>query len=396
MPTPLTPDSTRRRNLGRVLDIVHREGTVPRSAITRATGLNRSTVAALVQELTAAGLVREGTVESEGTVGRPSSLVTVAPDAVILAIHPEIDAVDAAFIRLDGTVHSRARRDLDTELTPERFAAIATGLRARLIAAAGGVVRVLGTGIAVPGLVNPALGVVRLATHLGWTNVPLVDVLAAVAGTGNVVIVDNDANLAARAEFTFGAGRAIDDLIYLNGGASGIGGGIVLGGRAIRGVHGYAGELGHGFSSPDGASLDATLRRDALVAAAGGGILSDAQLGDALRERPQSRALVTAQTSALGVALAGMMNAFDPARVVLGGFLAVLADLAPEVLAAELRSRVLAPESVVLVGDRTESGESATATIVPAQLGADRLLIGCAEAVIDVLIADPLAVAAHA
>ena len=86
--------------------------------------------------------------------------------------------------------------------------------------------------MAVPGQVRADDGLVRLAPHLGWVDDPFTARLA--ARTGLAVAAANDASLGVRAESTFGAGRDIQDVVYLNGGASGIGGGVIVGGRAAH------------------------------------------------------------------------------------------------------------------------------------------------------------------
>src|SRR4051812_48345222 len=109
MTLPAAPGSTvisaRRQNLGRLLTLVHREGPQPRSALTRRTGLNRSTIGGLVGELVAGGLANEtGPIASTG-VGRPSPLVAAEPSVAALTVNPDIDAVTLGLVGLGGVVH---------------------------------------------------------------------------------------------------------------------------------------------------------------------------------------------------------------------------------------------------------------------------------------------------
>lgn len=83
---------------------------------------------------------------------------------------------------------------------------------------------------------------VRNAPHLEWRDVPLAAQM--VQATGIRTVVDNDATLGAVAEHRYGAAAGIDDVVYLNGGASGIGGGLVIHGIPVTGAGGYAGEFG--------------------------------------------------------------------------------------------------------------------------------------------------------
>lgn len=376
-------DSVRRRNLGRIVELVHQGGVQSRSALTRATGLNRSTVAALVTELASIGIVTESVPVGGQGVGRPSPLVSAGPRAVAFAANPELDAITVAAVRLGGEVLERVRREVDTTPT----AAEATEIIAELVAEladrlpeetrGGG-----GIGLAIPGLVRDADGVVRLAPHLGWVDEPLVERLR--AATDRTVFAANDASLGARAERTFGAGRGIDDLVYLNGGASGIGGGIIAGGRPVGGARGYAGEFGHTSATAAGNALEDAVRRSELLHVAGLTAGDDAVLEAALAEGIAAdpagamREEVVRQARTLGRALAGTVNILDPELVVLGGHLGIVLELASEELHDAVRERALVPpfEDV---------------TIVRAELGQDLLLIGAAELAFDRLIADPAA-----
>ena len=88
--------------------------------------------------------------------------------------------------------------------------------------------------MAVPGLVRSSDGLVRDAPHLSWTDVALRELIG--SATGLPTAVGNDAAMGALAEHLFGAARGIDDIVYLNGGASGIGGGLIVQGMQIGGA----------------------------------------------------------------------------------------------------------------------------------------------------------------
>jgi predicted NBD/HSP70 family sugar kinase len=376
-PSAASLDDVRRHNLGRIIEIVHHTGPVSRSDLTRLTSLNRSTISALVAELVAAGLVSEAGPIGDRRVGRPSPIVSAGPAAVAFAVHPELDSVTVALVRLGGDVVERVRIDLDEVPSVETAVTLAAEVITRL-ARDHAVATSAGVGVAVPGLVRAADGVVRLAPHLGWIDAPFAAMLS--ASTGLAVSVANDATLGARAERTFGAGRGVDDLVYLNGGASGIGGGIVLDGRTLSGASGYAGEFGHTFSTDAGDALEDVVNRAALTAALGVAAPSDAELERALAasDDPDVAGLVERQVRILGRGLAGTINILNPSEVVLGGFLGVIFEHSPDVLLAAVRERALDPSL-------------ADVHIVRAALGPDLLMIGAAELVFDRVIADPLA-----
>jgi len=371
-------DGMRRANLSLVLRTVHREGPRSRAALTEATGLNRSTIADLVGELQRAGLVLERASDAQGRVGRPSPIVVPDPRVVAIAANPEVDALDIGAIALDGTIVARERLEQRALLTPERTAALVAetleGWRHGPLAAA----RVVGVGVAVPGPVRASDGLVREAPHLGWIDAALPDLMA--DATGLDVQVGNDAALGALAEYLFGAARGAHDVVYLNGGASGIGGAVIVGGTPLGGAGGYAGEFGQNrpgiVDAADrratGGVLEDEVGRGFLLAAVGleGG--DDAALAAALASAsdPAASAEVDRQRRILATALANAANVLNPAVIVLGGFLAVLAARDLDGLDAAVRAQTVPACAEDL-------------RLAVAGLGEDRLLVGAAEAVFE-------------
>ncbi|MBD8219907.1 ROK family transcriptional regulator [Microbacterium sp. CFBP 13617] len=368
-------DGMRRANLSLVLRTVHREGPRSRAALTEATGLNRSTIADLVGELQRGGLVIERASDTQGRVGRPSPIVAPDPRVVAVAANPEVDALDLAAIALDGTILVRERLDQRALLTPERTAEI---IAERLAAWRHGPLadaRITGVGIAVPGPVRASDGLVREAPHLGWIDAPLSQLVT--DATALPAHVGNDAALGALAEYLFGAARGAHDVVYLNGGASGIGGAVIVGGTPLGGAGGYAGEFGQNRPgivdiadrrAADGVLEDEVSRAHLLAAAAlDGG--DDAALARALASIPDVSE-VDRQRRILATALANAANVLNPAVIVLGGFLAVLAarDLAG--LDAAVRAQTIPACAEGL-------------RLAVAELGEDRLLVGAAEAVFE-------------
>lgn len=109
--------------------------------------------------------------------------------------------------------------------------------------------RVAAVGVAVAGRVDPDRRRVRSAANLGWDHEPLADVVG--AATGLPCVVENDANAAAWAEHRFGSAVGLADVVMVTVG-TGIGGGLVIGGRLQRGASGSGGEIGHIVHVADG------------------------------------------------------------------------------------------------------------------------------------------------
>jgi predicted NBD/HSP70 family sugar kinase len=377
-------DRVRRHNLSVVLRLVHQSRGVARSSLTRQTGLNRSTIAALVGELVERRLVVEAEPDASRQVGRPSPIALPAPQAVAIAVNPEIDAITVAVVGLGGTVLKRLRRPVAAVPTVAEAVSEAADAVAELVHEFRKSHTIVGIGLAVPGLVRARDGVVRLAPHLGWVDEPVAEALE--TATGYSVRAANDASLGTIAESIFGAGRGVADLIYLNGGASGIGGGIISAGRVLGGVDGYAGEFGHtlvntaGVPCHCGASgcLETEVRRDRLLVLLKLTDVDNDGFEAALTAStdPEVRREVERQLDFLAVALRNAINTLNPSKVILGGFLSSLYAVAPAHLDALVASQpLLAPRESV--------------TIVRSELAENRLMIGAAELAFEPILDDP-------
>lgn len=198
-------------------------------------------------------------------------------------------------------------------------------------------------GVGVPSQIEWATGTVVASVNIPLTDVPLREELGRRFGVP--VFVDNDASCAALAE-----AHAIDarELVMLTLG-TGVGGGIVTGGRIFRGAHGLGGELGHVVveaegpecpgSCPNRGCLEALCSGTALERAAGmkgREVVEAARAGDA-----DARAHFDQLGRYLGIGISNMVNAFQPEYVVIGGGLSAAADLFLETAVAEAGSRAL-------------------------------------------------------
>ncbi len=152
--------------------------------------------------------------------------------------------VALALGREDGRIEARFRRPLEPSGSAERdLDRLVADARRLLAAASVSLEDVDAVGVSAPGPLDPGRGLVLGPPNLpGWTRAPVAEVLG--AGLGRPVFLENDANAAALAEWRFGAGAGLSHLVYLTM-STGVGGGIVLGGRLHRGVGSSAGEVGH-------------------------------------------------------------------------------------------------------------------------------------------------------
>lgn len=378
-----TTEDVRRTNLAAILGILYRDGPASRAVLSKRTGRNRSTIASLVADLVALGLVSEHDPETLGQVGRPSPVVAVRPEVTAIAVNPEIDMLTIGLVGLDGTVRRVIRHEYDRIPSAAEAVAITASILAGMQVELDGLL-VAGIGVAVPGQVRTCDGLVRNAPHLNWHDDPFAEPLA--AATGYPVLVANDAALGALAEHEFGAGRDHDNLIYVNGGASGIGAGVITGRTLLGGASGYAGELGHvrisGSSSVDSAGLAGTLEAEVTRAELQHALgLTRVEPGELeatlLADRsPAVAEVVGRQLTHLGTALGAAVNLFNPEIIALGGFLSALHSYDPDALQRSIAASALAPS---LEGVQ----------IAAAALGADLLMVGAAGLAFGPLLTDP-------
>jgi predicted NBD/HSP70 family sugar kinase len=378
----------RRHNLAVVLERLHVNGPASRSALTTATGLNRSTVADLVAELALLGLVEERPAVSASGPGRPSPVVHPRPEgAVALAVELVVDSIAVATVGLGGHVYNRVRvaRPRD-RFSPEGTVQDVVKLAEPLLAALPTGHHLCGVGAAVAGITRRADGFVHLAPNLGWRDVPLAALLVDELDIGSSVVVANEADLGALAEHRRGAAQGQDHLLYVSG-EVGIGIGVIVDGKPLLGAAGYAGEAGHMLVNPNGRSCrcgssgcwETEAGELALLRLAR--VRGDADGVDAVAERAAAgdATAVRAITEVgrwLGIGIGNLVNLFNPQLVVLGGVYERLFDgFAPAVREAMRRRVLAAPGELV--------------AIVPSALGADAALLGAAELVLSGVIADP-------
>jgi predicted NBD/HSP70 family sugar kinase len=382
-------EQTRRHNLSAVLTHLHHSGALTRAELTRRTGLNRSTIGALVAELADNGLVHETHDEAHAGVGRPSPRVHPNPNIAALALNPDVDALIIGVVGLGGVVHRRVRRATSGLPTAAQTVKLLHRLLGELRPELDQY-RVVGMGLAIPGLVRAADGRVTLAPHLGWRDEPLAKKIEET--TGYATVAGNDANVGMIAETLFGAGQGVSDLVYLNGSTSGIGAGVLVEGRPLTGARGFAAELGHTLINSRGEAchcgkrgcLETEVNLARLLEVIGQTSLDADELDLALT-RAEGRALrqeMQRQVDLLGEAIAGFMSVFDPELVLLGGFLGSLHGAMPERLEQRVEQLCLAP----LAG---------SVRIERARLRSRLLMVGAAELAFQPLLADPLDVAAR-
>ena len=334
-------ESLRERNRLRVIETLRQRGAISRSDIARQTGLSRSTVSSLVADLQAEGLVVEREVATtprgpEG--GRPPVLIALDQSAgALLGVDFGHRHVRVAVSDLSFTVLVERLVEIDVDTAGHEALDLAAGLADQLIDEAGVErSRVLAAGMGLPGPIDRQSGLVHSRAIL--PSLDGIDTAAAMElRLGVPVHLDNDANVGALGEATFGAGEGVEVMAYLRLSA-GIGAGLVIGGRPFRGARGVAGEIGHVLVDPQGPicrcgnrgcletfasppALCELLRRShgPMTVAR---LLALASEGDA-----GCRRVIHDAGRVVGRAVADLCNFINPDLVIVGGDLSAAGDL---------------------------------------------------------------------
>lgn len=342
-------ESLRERNRLRVVDALRARGAVSRADIARATGLSRSTVSSLVADLQAVGLVREGAAAGAASAqgGRPGVLLSLDSSAgALVGIDFGHDHVRAAVATLSYDLLGEQSVDLDVDSAAGDALDTAARLVEELLDDAGVAHdRLLTAGVGLPGPIDRESGLVRSQPILpSWGDIdPVAELERRLEAP---VHLDNDANVGALGEATFGAGRGAEVLVYLRLSA-GIGAGLVIGGRPFRGARGIAGEVGHVLVDPQGpicrcgnrGCLETFVAGPALcelLRRSHGPLTVRELVGLAVEGDAGATRVVADAARIVGRAVADLCNTLNPDVVVVGGDLSA----AGEVVLAPLRDAV--------------------------------------------------------
>ena len=368
--------SLRELNRGRVIDVLRDRGRASRADIARVTGLSRSTVSTIVARLIEAGLVieqEEATGVAHGQHGgRPPVLLSLDKSAgVALGVDFGHTHLRVAVSDLSHEVLAEDGRDLDVDHSAAEGLDAASELVDRVLKRAHVQrKRVLGVGMGLPGPINRVTGTVGSSSILpGWVGVD-----AAAEMTKRLrmpVHVENDANLGALAEFVWGSGKGFSDLIYIKL-SSGVGAGMLLGGRLYHGTGGTAGEIGHTVVQPGGSicrcgsrgCLETVASARAIAGVLGASRdeeVSIREMLDLARDGDSAAARLIGEAGReIGVAVANLCNVINPDRVIVGGDMSAAGELITEPILESIRRYAIhsAAEQVTVVpgtlGERAE------------------------------------------
>ncbi|VBB06903.1 Hypothetical protein LUCI_2143 [Lucifera butyrica] len=345
-----------------VLNTIQKNETVFRAEIAKKTGLNRSTVSGLVDELLADGLILEtGIGISQG--GRKPVILSINRNyGSIIGVDCGVNYILIVLTNFAGEILLERRIPVSAaDLPEERIGLLKQLIQETINSAPSSVSGIIGIGICVPGIVNYEEGLILQTPNLNWHNVPLKKIIQDQFQIP--VLIDNDANAGAIGEKWFGLGKKATDLVYLSAGI-GIGTGVLIKNELYRGASGLAGEMGHvtihmhgrrcscgnigcweeyaaekallNFISENIGNYPATgfLDKHHIGQLTVFEIVQAAKAGD-----PLSIAALKHIGQQLGIGVANIINTFNPSTVIIGNTLAVAEEFILDELKAEVKAR---------------------------------------------------------
>ena len=373
-----------------ILNCVRVSGPITRVAVAHQTGLSRTTVSSIVDELLADNLLVEGqTVEAAPTGGRRATLLHFNADAgYVIGVDLGRSHLTLLLTNLAGQIIARRSGGFDAALGPETcLQQVIASLMDFTAEQHIGWHQIIGVGLGIPGPLDAASRMlVRPPRMPGWDHFDIRTVMERACKTP--IYLDNDANMGACGESEYGAARNVENMAYVKV-ATGIGCGLIMNGDIYRGSGGSAGEIGHVTVDDNGPLCDCG-NRGCLEAVAGGAALTqDAARGmgqsaealdvadvvrAALAGDPAARGAIERAGYHIGIALAGLVNIFNPSLILLDGSVARSGELLLAPIRQAIVRRSLAASSsairieLALLGDNA-IGLGAVATVIEAAFG---------------------------
>jgi glucokinase-like ROK family protein len=370
-PTPV--QNVKNINKHTILDLIRfTPGGISRVDIARRMQLSRAAITAIVNDLLATGIIREA--ESRlGHSGRPPIVLEINPTrGYVIGIDFGATHLNLLAADISARILEELEVEIEIQAGPEACLEEANLRVHELLKKAQlNFKDVLAIGVGVPGPTFTEEGMVVAPPIMpGWDRYPIRDSLQKLWGLP--VSVNNDAELGAIGEWAYGAGRGERNLVYIKIG-TGIGAGLLMDGKIYHGVTGSAGEIGH-LTIDENGPVCACGNHGCLEALAGGraialqaqqavqkglrtqltniqpvekitarDVSSAAQKGDLV-----SQQILTQAGSYIGIALAGLVNMFNPGMVIIGGGVAQTGDILLEPMRQTVQRRSLPAATRVL------------------------------------------------
>jgi len=385
-------------NTSIILDIIRKNKYISRAEIARISKLNPSTVSNLTNELIEMGVLKEVGVGTSQKGRRPIDLSLNPDGPCVIGVEVVGDRILSLMVNMEAKIMAKVRTNINAE-TGKLAIKKAIGTIREVIKKSGkdkSEIKAIGMGIT--GLIDSKAGIAKFSPNIGWKDVPIKKIVEEEFGIKT--FVDNDAKAMALGEYRFGSGKGSRDLVCINIG-EGLGSGIIINGRIYRGANWIAGEIGHNVVDLNGPRCRCGNRGCVETFASGRAMVSHAivairedrktlisQLTDnevdkitpkiifeaADKKDKLARDIIEEAGEYLGIAIANVINSFDPEVVILGG----------EIVQFDNFNLMLEPAKKTAV-KHTFGGGIRNTKILVTELGDDSPAIGAATLAIEKL-----------
>lgn len=406
MVLPVTRQGVREVNCEQVLRTILREGPLARIDLAQYTGLTTAAISNITRELIESGLLCEAGTVRGGRVGANAILLDFPEDTLVIGVvHQGVTALRIALCNLRGKVLARHLVATPEHYTPTwAVTTIEQTLHVLLHSKGYTNESLVGIGMGLVGLIDATGGVVKRAPSIGWENVPFGEQLA--GQLNRPVAIENNVRAMAFGEALLGKGTSWSDFCFVYVG-TGIGSGLIIHGRPYRGAHGGAGEIGHITVDPAGVSCSCGHRGCLETIAAEPAIIRNARARGIVGTQTPSPAETLGQSAliengkepkeivraiavlarmgneaacevvkdcaeSLGIALANLVDIFNPSRIVLHGAIAGAGDVFYSSATHYLQQHAFTHDESV--------------ELVPATFGEDAGLVGAAAVALDAIV----------
>jgi predicted NBD/HSP70 family sugar kinase len=402
-PKTADPSLMRELNASIIMDCIRLKAPLSRADLAGYTGLTRSTVSLIVNDLINSGFVQESTTRQDPKVGRPGLLIEFNPKGgFVVGVEIGVDFISVILTDFTSQILWRYQEQTSEQETQSVILERAEELVARAVAIGMQLgMRPLGIGVGIPGLVDVRHGKVMYAPNLCWYDFSLRQRWT--ERFNLPIFVENEANCACLGEHFYGVAHDVKDFIFLKTGV-GLGGGVLLDSKLFRGASGFAGEVGHmtlyshgplcrcgrvgcweTFVRPTKLVSDITERlqkgEPSLLPALVNGDLTKITLNELAEAAKSQDALTLHALEVLGnhfaVGIANLVNVFNPELVVLGGSLLPVIPWLIPIIRTSLETNVLQPLRGITRIETSSQGE-------------DACLLGATALVIREILSEPL------
>ncbi|MBT2678751.1 ROK family transcriptional regulator [Bacillus sp. ISL-35] len=337
----------KKNNKALVLSLIIEKETISRADIAGVTGLNKTTVSSLVNELLEEDLIYESGPGVSSGGRRPVILHFNKKAGYAIGIDIGVNYILAVLTDLKGQIIVEKSQNL----TRTSYSAIMNNVQTMIQSLINDMPEsrygIVGIGVGVPGIVNKE-GSVLLAPNLGWTNIQLKDDLEKMFNVP--IIIENEANAGAVGEQQFGAGQDYENILYVSAGI-GIGVGIILNNELYQGKSGFSGEMGHMIIELNGKHCNCGSRgcweayasENALLEMAGESIDSLESLIELAQNGEKSAIdLFEKIGQYLGFGINNIINTFNPDQVIIGNRLAMVREWIEQPILTTIENHTLA------------------------------------------------------